>query len=92
MGFGSYLIWEAYPDYKVFADPRIDLYPPEIWQDYLMLINAMPGWEKIMIRDNINTVILNPEAEAALVAALEGSPSWNIVYEDITAVIFTRSD
>ena len=92
MGFGSYLIWEGYPDYKVFADPRIDLYPPEIWQDYLTVINAMPGWEKIMIRDNINTVILNPEAEAALVAALEGSPSWNIVYEDITAVIFTRSD
>jgi hypothetical protein len=92
MGFGSYLIWEAYPDYKVYADPRIDLYPPEIWQDYITLINAIPGWEKIMIRDDIKTVMLNPEEESALVAALEQSPGWNLVFADSTAVIFTRSD
>ena len=90
MGFGSYLIWAASNKYKVFADPRIDLYPQEVWQEYIWLINAMPGWEDIMMRGNINTVFLNPEKEPALVSAIVGSPDWINIYNDESAVIFIR--
>ncbi|MCU0612305.1 MAG: glycosyltransferase family 4 protein, partial [Candidatus Eisenbacteria bacterium] len=32
-GFGSYLIWAASPAYKVFSDPRLELYDLQLWQE-----------------------------------------------------------
>ena len=38
MGSGSYLIWVAQPEYPVFANPRIELYPRQIWEDYIFIV------------------------------------------------------
>ena len=90
MGFGSYLIWSAYPDYLVFADPRIELYPLETWWDYSAVENALPGWENLLDQYGIQTLLLNPTTQAPLVGALEDSQDWIIKYEDQAAAIYTR--
>jgi hypothetical protein len=90
MDFGSYLIWTAQPDYKVFVDPRIDLYPVETWQDYLTISNASSGWDKLLEQYQVSTLMLNPIDQAALVASIIQSTGWSRVYEDHQAVIFVR--
>ena len=92
MGYGSYLIWAAYPDYRVFTDPRIELYPLETWRDYTAIGNALPGWENQLDRYGIYTLMVSPENQAPLVAALGGSPGWSLKYEDPAALIYTRND
>jgi hypothetical protein len=92
MGFGSYLIWAAQPEYKVFVDPRIELYPPEIWRDYISISNALPGWETILDQYGVNTVMLNPEIQADMIDALRNSAEWKLVFEDLAAIIFVKSD
>ena len=92
MGFGSYLIWAAYPDYQVFVDPRIELFPFEIWEDYIALSNALPGWEERAGTYGIRTLLLNPDRQALLVAAAEASQNWILAYEDQSAVIFSKVD
>ncbi len=45
--FGDYIIYRAYPQYKVFIDGRADIYGNEKIQDYLNVVNLRPGWEKV---------------------------------------------
>jgi hypothetical protein len=40
ISFGSYLIWSAYPPYRVFADPRIEPFLDDSLIDYLNISNA----------------------------------------------------
>jgi hypothetical protein len=90
LGFGSYLIWAAQPDYKVFVDPRIELYPKDIWEDYIIIVNALPGWEKYLDGYGVRTLMLSPERQPELIQAVENSAGWRKIYQDRAAVIFVR--
>lgn len=90
MAFGSYLMWNAQPDYKVFVDSRIELYPIEIWDDYLMISNGISGWEEKLDRYGVNTLMLEPVKQAGLIKAASASSEWIEVYRDNQAVLFTR--
>jgi len=87
--FGSYLIWAAQPPsgYAVFVDTRIELYPPRIWKDYLDISAAWGDWEGKLRQYGVNTLMLSPEGQPALIDAVRRSASWRIVYEDRSAVI-----
>lgn len=91
LGFGSYLIWAAQPDYPVFVDTRLELYPLAIWQDYLAISAAAAGWEERLARYQVATLLLSPEQQQALVAAARRSPAWTLLYEDPAAALFTRA-
>ena len=34
-GIGSYLIWAVGERLPVFIDPRVELFPPALWHDYM---------------------------------------------------------
>jgi hypothetical protein len=91
MSFGSYLIWASQPEYPVFVDSRIELYPPEIWRDYLSIGAALPGWDDLLKQYSIHTLMLNYVDQANLIKAVEVDPNWVPVYQDSTAVIFVRN-
>jgi hypothetical protein len=88
ISFGSYLIWAAYPEYQVFVDPRIELYPPEIWGDYLLISNAQGNWQEKLKSYGVNTLMLSPQEQPVLMAEIKQSPQWRMVYEDSAATIF----
>ena len=90
MPFGSYLVWAAQPDYPVFVDSRIELYPVEVWLDYLHISAAGCEWEERLARYGVRTLMLSPQEQPALVAAARASPHWHWVYEDTAAVLFVR--
>lgn len=90
MAFGSYLEWAA-PGYPVFVDTRIELFPLALWQDYLTISQARPGWETRLAAYGVNTVLLDRQEQAALEAALRAAPAWCLIHADETAALFTRS-
>lgn len=92
MSFGSYLIWEAQPEYPVFVDPRIELYPGELWLDYIRISAAIPGWEEQLEGYGIQTLMLSPQEQAGLVTAVRESGEWRTLYEDLAAAIFVRQN
>ncbi len=92
MPFGSYLIWAAQPDYPVFVDSRIELYPLSIWNDYLRISAAECDWEQRLARYGVRTLMLSPTEQPALVAAARHSPRWEERYADAEAVIFVRRE
>lgn len=90
MSFGSYLIWSAHPDYRVFVDPRIELYDSKLWSQYLVVTNGGHGWEEVLDEYGIQTIMAAPGEQSRLIAGLKNSQSWRRVYMDQAAVIFTR--
>jgi hypothetical protein len=90
ISFGSYLIWAAQPEYRVFVDSRIELYPPELWFDYIAVAGAQANWEEVLEKRGIETLMVSPTAQARLVAEARESPRWEQVYEDEAAVILRR--
>lgn len=88
MGFGSYLIWATQPYYKVFVDPRIELYPREIWEEYIIIVNALPGWEDYLDRYEVGVLMLNRKSQPDLIRAAEEAGNWKLIYQDDNAVIF----
>jgi hypothetical protein len=90
MAFGSYLIWAAEPEYKVFVDGRIGPYSQKVWNDYLLISTGRAGWEKRLEHYGVKTLMLSPGGQPALIDSVKASPAWRLVYEDRSAVIFTR--
>lgn len=86
---GSYLTWAA-SEYPVFVDTRFELYPRELWDDYLRVSAAETGWEDRLEGFGVNTLLLNRESQGALSLAASGSLSWRVVYEDAYSVLLTR--
>jgi hypothetical protein len=90
LSFGSYLIWAAQPDYPVFADTRLELYPLEFWRDYLDISAAREGWQDSLSHYGVNTLMLSLAQQPNLIAAVRRSPDWRFIYEDGVAAIFAR--
>ena len=87
--FGDYIIYSAYPRYKVFFDSRADIYGNEKLQDYLNVINMKPGWEKIFDKYNINWIIYNTDSALSQYLALK--KDWKLVYADNVANIYIKN-
>ena len=88
MAYGSYLIWTAQPDYPVFVDSRIELYPYEHWEEYLNTSQAGNEWESSLEQYGIQTLILDKLNQTKLIQAASETTRWNLVYEDGESVIF----
>ena len=90
MPFGSYLVWAAQPQYKVFVDTRIELFPIKVLRDYVAISNGLPDWEALLDDYGVNLLMLSPHEQATLITHVLNSPDWNLVYQDESAVIFIR--
>jgi hypothetical protein len=85
--WGGYVLWELYPDDATFIDGRTDVFSPAVFEDYLRLWTARPGWEAAIERWDIGVVLLPPEAP--LVSALL-RVGWEESFRDGQAVILLR--
>ncbi|MBI4613688.1 MAG: hypothetical protein HY720_08775 [Planctomycetes bacterium] len=88
MEAGSWIVWAA-PEVKVFVDPRIELYPEELWEDYLALSRG-ERVEELLAKYEVNGLLLSRAGEAALLAAVLASGEWDIRHEDGAAVYLVR--
>ena len=88
-GFGGYLIYSAFPQYKVFIDSRVDMYGVDRLRDYLSVVYFKPGWEDIVEKYDFRWVIFN--ADSILSRHLAGRDDWKLIYSDKVANIFVRN-
>ncbi len=87
-GWGGYVIYNLYPERRVFIDGRIDLYGFAVGRLYDTVINARPGWQDILSRYDVRTVLVDPTSP--LVSALSRDARWQVVQTDETATLFVR--
>jgi len=89
ISFSSYLIF-ALPSRPVWADTRLELYPLEHSQRYLIVSNGEPRWQAILDEENINLMMVDQDTQANLYTLLIDSKTWQKQYKDEQAAIFMR--
>ncbi|HYN87878.1 MAG TPA: hypothetical protein VER55_05090 [Ardenticatenaceae bacterium] len=89
MGHGSYLIWRWHGTPPVFIDPRFELYPFDHWNDYGTVIAARPGWQAILDRWEVETLLLDRGRQAPLVDAALAA-GWQERWGDDATIILDR--
>ncbi len=85
---GNYLELLYGPDATVFFDDRVDMYPPDLLRSYVALLQGRPGWEELLDRCAIDTVLW--DRTKPLSQLLAGSPRWRITYQDDSVMVAER--
>jgi hypothetical protein len=87
--FGDYIIYAAWPEYKVFFDGRSDMYGVARMKEYIKVVRIEQGWDEVLKKYNINWIIYG--ANSALSQFLLARDDWKLVYADKVANIFVRN-
>jgi hypothetical protein len=85
---GDYIIYAAYPQYRVFVDGRNDMYGMEHMKDYLRVIRLDREWENVLETYDIQWIFF--DAESLLSRYLHERPDWHLIYADKIAHIYVR--
>jgi len=88
-GWGGYLIYQLYPEYRVYIDGRADVYGDAFFTEAMQVYDGVGNWKEPLDRYGIQTVII--DTNVALSTALRNDNEWSKVYEDDQAVIFSRA-
>jgi hypothetical protein len=86
--WGGYLIWNMYPQYKVYIDGRCDMYGANFVTRYVDIYVTKPGWQKALQTDDIEYVLIEPNTYLAY--ALQDSTEWKTIYSDDVSILFER--
>ena len=87
-GWGGYLIWHLYPDYRVSIDGRVAVYGPRRLAEHVEIDGLHPRWRQTLDRLGFGLVFIR--ARSPLAVVLRASPDWEVLYEDRIAAVFGR--
>ena len=85
--WGGYLIWKI-PSNPVYIDGRVDMYGDEFAKEYLSIIGGYSDWREPFDRYGVQIVIVAPRS--VLATGLNKAGSWQRIYGDEMALVFTR--
>jgi hypothetical protein len=85
--FGDYIIYAAWPEYKVFIDGR--LLPPGKALEFLKVVRIKPGMDEVFKKYDINWIMYS--SNSSLSHFLLQSDDWKLIYSDGVANIFVRN-
>lgn len=89
MGYGSYLNWALYPQSQVFIDPRVELYPLKLWNDYVDITRGYQT-EALLNEYDIACVILDVPLQPRLAELLATKPGWQRTYQDQRSEVWRK--
>lgn len=87
---GGYLVWDLYPDYKVFIDPRGGLYGKQVFPDYMEFTMKHVTSEDIRrFREKypFKIVMLHYRQMALIFDFLKAGDEWRLLYFEKNAAI-----
>lgn len=88
--WSGYLIWRSWPEQQVFMDDRFDMFPRDVFDDYVALTGANEDWSEILDRRDIDLVML-PEGDP-LNQVLDQAPGWSLIYDEDNTQVFERDE
>jgi len=93
--WGGYAIWKLYPEYRVFADGRADLYGDDLHGNDLLrqsiktVLELRTGWRDVLDRWKVEAVLVPPSCAVAQALLLD--PNWHAEFSDSKAIVLLRT-
>lgn len=75
----------------VFVDPRIEIFPVEVWREYDAVSRGDDSWDRILDRWDVDILVLSREQQSGLISRIEGHATWTKVYDDADGLLLVRS-
>lgn len=91
--WGDYLLWESLKDskdLKVFVASHAQFISPEVWEDYVSIVETRSNWETNFDRYGINTIVLDEKFRGPLIRRLLESENWKLDYRDEIGTVLSR--
>lgn len=89
VSLGGYLIWNTYPDVRVFQDGRFQSYPPEHFARIVSSFASQPEWDKLVA--GVDWAVLNVQRNTPLTGyGRFTADTWAPVYQDRSIMIVVR--
>jgi hypothetical protein len=86
---GGYLIWNLYPQVRVFQDSRFQSYPPQHFANIIGAYQSQSEWDKLVA--GVDWAVLTLQRSTPLTGAGRFPPEqWAPVYRDNAVVIVVR--
>ncbi|MCY2993589.1 MAG: hypothetical protein NTY19_37780 [Planctomycetota bacterium] len=86
--WGDWLLWDGPADIQLFMTTNLHLAPRQVWKDYRVVRETRSGWQNVLGRYCVQTVVLDKALQTTLLRYLRASGEWRIVYEDAIGMIF----
>ena len=87
----GYLIWAGYPEWKVYFDPRLELYGEEMIRNYFRASTDWRFFEEQDRKYDFDAVVITPEQFVKnLIVHLYRDPGWALVHLDGFSVVFVK--
>lgn len=88
-GWGGYLIYRLYPDYRVYIDGRADVYGDQFFAETMKVYDGIEPWRQTFDKYQVNSVLISPDA--ALATLLRYQNDWKVLYEDKDSIVFVKT-
>jgi hypothetical protein len=85
-GWGGYLIYQFYPQRRVYMDGREEMYGERFFGQFVDTIGAAAGWQATLATANVTATVISPNGPLA--AGLDSDPGWRKAYADEIAVVY----
>lgn len=88
--WGDWLVYAGPPGLRPFVTSNVHLIPRQAWLDYQQISDAQSGWQSLLDRYRINTVLVDRHNQPALAEAVQTAPGWRIAYSDAQTILLVR--
>jgi hypothetical protein len=90
--WGEYLGWAWSPDYRVFMDGRIEIFPDDVWEAYSSVTCGKTDWQRILDDYDVDALVLDAEyhARTGLLPHVQQSTAWRCVAQSRDALLLLR--
>jgi hypothetical protein len=87
--YGGFLVYEFYPDQKVFIDGRADMYGDDFIWEYMNINNGGANWKELFDKHAIDYAIVDEQAPISQLLQLSGE--FTLVHEDNGHILLLRN-
>src|SRR5262249_35983438 len=57
--WSEYITWSLGPDFTVFMDGRIEIFPDEVWDEYSAVTSGRADWQKILDKYQVDYLLID---------------------------------
>jgi hypothetical protein len=72
------------------VDPRIELFPDQVWNDYFRVSEGREGWDRVLTRWDVDVVILHPAWAGGLMTVIKADPAWRLLARTSEGAAYVR--
>ena len=89
--WGDWLAWDGPAGISLFTTSQASLLPRQAWIDYRIVRETRTGWQNVLTRYGVGTIVLDNRSQTTLLRYLRSSQEdWEILYEDEIGTVFGR--